>query len=92
MARLAGRLTVYMRTTTIRVPAETRDRLNEIARRRGVPAGELVTSLVEEADDRALLAAAFESWERIAGDAGALATYRTETQDLAAFETTPPEY
>jgi predicted DNA-binding protein len=81
-----------MRTTTIRVPAGTRDRLNEIARRRGVPAGELVTSLVEEADDRALLAAALEGWERMAGDAEALAGYRTETQDLAAFEPTPPEY
>src|SRR5215218_5765235 len=31
------RLVVYMKTTTIRVPSETRDRLNELARRRGAP-------------------------------------------------------
>ena len=54
-------------TTTIRVPTETRDRLNELARRRGAPAGDVVTALVAEADDRLLLAAAFEAWERTAG-------------------------
>jgi predicted DNA-binding protein len=81
-----------MRTTTIRVSAETRDRLNELARRRGEPAGDIVAALVQEADDRALLAAAFEGWERIAGDADALARYREESDELAAFEAEPPSY
>jgi predicted DNA-binding protein len=74
-----------MRTTTIRVPAETRDRPNELARRRGEPAGEVVAALVSEADDRDLLATAFEDWERLAGDPEALAAYRAEAAELEAF-------
>jgi hypothetical protein len=81
-----------MRTTTIRVSADTRDRLNELARRRGAPAGELVAALVQEADDRALLAAAATGWERIAGDPAALAAYRAEAQELEAFEAPLPDY
>jgi predicted DNA-binding protein len=86
------RLMIYMRTTTIRVPTETRDRLNELARQRGAPAGDVVASLVREADDRALLAAASESWERIAGDPAALAAYRADTEGLEAFEAPLPDY
>jgi predicted DNA-binding protein len=81
-----------MKTTTIRVRAETRDRLNEIARRRGTPASDVVADLVQEADDRALLAAAFEAWERLCGDPDALASYQAETRELDAFEAAPPEY
>jgi predicted DNA-binding protein len=81
-----------MTTTTIRVSAETRDRLNELARRRGESAGEIVTALVREADDRALLAAAGEDWQRLSGDADALARYRAETDQLAAFDCEPPAY
>ena len=81
-----------MRTTTIRVPAETRDRLNELARKRGTPAGEVVTALVQEADDRAMLAAALDSWQRMSADSAALAAYRAETHDLDAFEPAPPDY
>ena len=81
-----------MRTTTIRVPTETRDRLNEIARRRGTPASDVVAALVQEADDRALLAAAFEGWERLCGDPDALAAYRAEMRELSTFEAVPPEY
>ena len=81
-----------MRTTTIRVPVETRDRLNEIARRRGTPASDVVAALVQEADDRALLAAAFDGWERLCADPDALAAYRAETRELSTFEAAPPEY
>jgi predicted transcriptional regulator len=81
-----------METTTIRVPVETRDRLNEIAQRRGTPAGDVVTALVQEADDRDLLTAAFEAWERMADDPDTLQAYRAETRDLGAFEAPLPEY
>jgi predicted DNA-binding protein len=81
-----------MKTTTIRVAAETRDRLNEIARRRGAPASEVVAELVQEADDRELLASAFKDWERLCDDPDALTAYRTEAHELGAFETALPEY
>jgi predicted DNA-binding protein len=86
------RLLIYMRTTTIRVRSETRDRLNELARRRGAPAGEVVAALVQEADDRALLAAAEEGWERLAGDPAALAAYRAEARELEGFDRALPDY
>ncbi|HLL87119.1 MAG TPA: hypothetical protein VK387_07390 [Thermoleophilaceae bacterium] len=79
-------------STTIRVPTETRDRLNELARRRGLAAGEIVAELVHQADDRALLDAAEQSWTRIAGDAAALSAYRAETQELSTFRAPLPEY
>ncbi|MEX2646373.1 MAG: hypothetical protein WD249_08935 [Gaiellaceae bacterium] len=75
-ARHVRRLFVSMKTTTIRVPVETRDRLEALARTRGVRPGEVVADLVREADDRALLADAEESWQRMAADARALAAYR----------------
>ena len=81
-----------MKTTTIRVPVQTRDQLNEIARRRGTPASDVVAALVQEADDRALLAAAFEGWEQLCGDPDALAAYRAETRELGAFEAAPRGY
>jgi predicted DNA-binding protein len=81
-----------MGTTTIRVPAETRDRLNALAKRRGAPAGEIVAELVREADERALLADAEESWVRLAADPEALAAYRAESGELDAFDSPPPEY
>jgi predicted DNA-binding protein len=84
------RLRVYMRTTTIRVPAETRDRLNALARRRGAPAGEIVAELVRDADDRALLCDAEESWTRLSANPQALAAYRAETADLEAFDAPLP--
>jgi predicted DNA-binding protein len=79
-------------STTIRVPSETRDRLNALARRRGVPASELVTELVSEADDRALLAEAEECWVRLAADREALAAYRAEAADLRGFDAPLPDY
>lgn len=81
-----------MRTTTIRVPASTRDRLNALARARGEAAGEVVADLVREADDRALLADAEEGWRRLADDPAALAAYRAEVAELDSFEPPLPDY
>jgi predicted DNA-binding protein len=79
-------------TTTIRVSSETRDRVNALARRRGVPASELVSELVREADDQALLAEAKEGWERLAADRQRLAAYRAEAADLRGFDAALPDY
>jgi len=81
---------VYMAptTTTIRVSAETRDRLNEIARRRGATAGEVVTTLVREADERELLTAAAVGWDRMADDS----RYREEAKALEGFDAPLPDY
>lgn len=81
-----------MKTTTIRVAAETRDLLNAIARRRGEPASEIVAGLVQEADDRALLTAAFEDWERLCDDPEARATYHADVRDLGSFDAPLPDY
>ena len=81
-----------MKTTTIRVAAETRDRLNEIARRRGEPASEVVAALVQEADDRAVLAAAFADWERLCDDPDGIEAYRAGVRELEAFDAPLPEY
>lgn len=79
-------------TTTIRVPSETRDRLNALARRRGAPASEVVTELVREADDRALLDDAEAGWKRLAADRAALAAYRAEAAELQGFDAPLPDY
>ena len=79
-----------MPTTTIRVPTETRDRLNALARRRGAPASEIVTELVREADDRVLLADAEKSWDRLAADRDALEAYWAETGELSGFDAPLP--
>lgn len=81
-----------MKTTTIRVPSDTRDRLNALARQRGASAGEVVDELVREADDRALLSDAEESWRRLAADREALAAYKAETSALEGFDAALPEY
>jgi predicted DNA-binding protein len=81
-----------MKTTTIRVPSETRDQLNALARKRGTPAGEVVAELVREADDRALLTDAEESWKQLAADPQALALYHAETGELYGFDARLPEY
>jgi hypothetical protein len=81
-----------MRTTTIRVPAETRDRLNALAKRRGAPAGEVVAELVREADERVLLTDAEEHWRQLGADPRALAAYRAERDELQSFDAVAPEY
>lgn len=80
-----------MTTTTIRVEKRTRDRLNELARRRRVPAGQIVDELVGQADDRALLDAAADGWQHIAAEPDALASYRAEVEDLSAFDARLPD-
>jgi len=79
-------------TTTIRVPSETRDRLNALARERGASAGDVVADLVREADDRALLADAEESWRRLGADRKALAAYRAEASEFQGFDAPLPQY
>lgn len=81
-----------MKTTTIRVTFQTRDRLNALARRRGARASEIVAELVQEADDRALLADAEQGWKRLAADPAALAAYKAEAHGLESFEPPLPEY
>jgi predicted transcriptional regulator len=82
---MTRRLTVYMKTKTIRVPSETRDRLNALARKRGTSAGEVVAELVREAHDRILLADAEAGWLRLSADPRALVAYRAEAAELADF-------
>ena len=79
-------------TTTIRVASATRDRLNALARRRGAPASEVVAELVREADDRALLDDAEESWQQLGANPGALSAYRAEARDLHRWDAPLPEY
>jgi predicted transcriptional regulator len=81
-----------MGTTTIRVPEETRDRLNALAKRRGSTAGEVVADLVQTADDEALLADAEEGWAKLTADPQLLAAYRAETAELEAFDAPLPPY
>ena len=80
-------------TTTIRVPIQTRDRLNALAERRGEPAGEVVAKLVSAADEEATLAEVAAGFERLASDRKALAAYRAESQEIeSAFDAPAPEW
>jgi predicted DNA-binding protein len=80
-------------TTTIRVPVETRDRLNSLAARQGEPAGEVVAKLVTAADEEAMLVEIAAGFERLAGDPKALAAYRAESGELeSGFEAPAPEW
>ena len=80
------------KTTTIRVATETRDQLNALARRRGTAASKVIAELVREADDRALLADAEKSWQRLGGDPEALAAYRAEIGELHGWDAELPDY
>ena len=81
------------RTTTIRVPTETRDRLKALAALRGESASEVVAKLVDDASEETMLAEAAAGFERLAADAEALAAYRSETRELeAGFDTPTPEW
>lgn len=80
-------------TTTIRVPRETRDRLNALATRRGEPAGDVVAKLVSAADEEAMLAEVAAGFEKLAGDPKALSAYRAESEEIASgFEAPAPEW
>ncbi len=80
-------------TTTIRVSAQTRDRLNALAAREGGSAGEIVAKLVHAADDDRLLADTEAAFESLAHDRKALAAYRIETREVeSGFEASAPEW
>jgi predicted DNA-binding protein len=80
-------------TTTIRVPRETRDRLNALAIRRHEPAGEVVAKLVSAADEEAMLADIAAGFERLAGDPEALSAYRAESDAIdSGFEAAAPDW
>lgn len=80
-------------TTTIRVPTDTRDRLNALAARRGEPAGEVVAKLVNAAGEDAMLTEIALGFEGLASDPKALAVYRAESEELeAGFEAPTPEW
>lgn len=80
-------------TTTIRVPTDTRDRLNALSRRRGEPAGELVAGLVRAADEDELLAEMGAEFQRLAADPTARAAYGEEQAEIeAGFEASAPEW
>ncbi len=80
-------------TTTIRVPIETRDRLNTLAARRGEPAGEVVAKLVSAADEDAMLAEIAAGFEKLAADPKTLAAYRAESEGIeSGFEAPTPEW
>lgn len=80
-------------TTTIRVPTETRDRLNALAARRGEPAGEVVAKLVSVADEDAMLDEIADGFERLAADPTVLSAYRAEGAEIeSGFEAPTPEW
>ena len=80
-------------TTTIRIPTQTRDRLKELAARRGESASEVVTKLVIAADEEAMLAEVEAGFERLANDSEALAAYRAESREIeTAFDAPTPEW
>lgn len=80
-------------TTTIRVPVETRDRLNSLAARRGEPAGEVVAKLVGAADEDAMLEEITVGFERLASDSRAFSAYRAESEAIeSGFEAPIPEW
>jgi hypothetical protein len=94
--RKSCRLYIYMaasNTTTIRVTVETRDRLNSLAARRGVPAGELAAKLVSVADEDAMLEKIAAGFEKLAADPTALLAYRGESAEIeSGFEAPAPEW
>lgn len=80
-------------TTTIRVPIETRDRLNWLAARRGEPAGEVVAKLVGAADEDAMLTELAVGFESLAANPRSLAVYRAESGEIeSGFEAPTPEW
>ena len=79
------------RTTTIRVPTQTRDRLRALSSRRGESAGETVTKLVDGADEDAMLEAAAAGFQRLAENPAALAAYRSQAGELGgSFDASAP--
>lgn len=80
------------KTTTVRVLTSTRDRLNALAAERGESASEVVADLVDAASEETMLAEAAAAFERLAADPEALAAYRSEAGEIAAFDAPTPEW
>lgn len=81
------------KTTTIRVPTETRDRLKALAAQRGESASEVVAELIDDASGEMMLAEAAAGFERLASDPEALAAYRSEAREIEdAFDAPAPEW
>lgn len=80
------------KTTTIRVPTRTRDRLRALAAERGESAGEVVAGLVDAASEEAMLGAAAAGFERMAADPKLLVAYRAEAGEVDAFGAPAPEW
>jgi hypothetical protein len=68
-----------MRTTTIRVRHETRDRLASLGRRRGLSTPDLVDELARRAEEDELLAGFNDDFTAVRADAGAWADHQAET-------------
>lgn len=81
------------KTTTIRVPTKTRDRLKTLAAQRGESASEVVAELVDDASEETMLTEAAAGFQALAEDPVALAAYRAESGEIAAgFDSPPPEW
>jgi hypothetical protein len=85
-------LIVYMAaSTTIRVSAHTRDLLKALSARQRRSTGEIVSELVQSADDELLLADAQSAFRRLAKDPALLAAYRSEAEGIGdAFDAPAP--
>jgi hypothetical protein len=71
-------------TATVRVDADTRDRLNALAAARGVRASTLLRELVREAEDAQLLSAMNEAFARMHQDPEARDSYYAELREWDA--------
>ena len=71
-------------TATVRVDAETRDRLNALAAARGMRAAALLRELVREAEDDQLLSAMNDAFARMHQDPEARDSYYAELREWDA--------
>jgi hypothetical protein len=67
-----------MSITTIKVDSEVRDRLSEVARKRGTTMGALLDELSRQAEEAAWWAEVYEAYERLYADKEAWADYMAE--------------
>ena len=71
-------------TATVRVDAETRDRLNALAAARGMRASTLLRELVSDAEDAQLLSAMNEAFAQMHQDPEAREDYYDELREWDA--------
>lgn len=79
-------------TTTIRVSTRTRDALKVLASRSGATADEVISRLVNKADEEVMLADMARDFDRLACDEKACSTYRDESAVLDSFGVEPPPW